>query len=232
MKPMTNFKQLYQQIIDKIHFIGKKTTNNNKLVVFPELILQQFGNKLFKFLDLPTNFFNIFRTLAKLYNLYISIGLYTHQKLKYYNTTYIFSPYYYNPIIYNKLHLFPIENLGDLSLSPGNKLTTFYIDKYKIGIMTCYDLRFSSEIIKYRNLNCDIVIVPTAWIEKKNKPNELINIAISVAKLGSMYICIANMTGKLDKLIWSGQSVIISPKGEILTQLNKNKQGISYYNFN
>lgn len=61
-----------------------------------------------------------------------------------------------NICIFLQVHLFDIDVPGGITfcesdvLTPGNELTVFSTDKYKIGLGICYDIRFPEMTRLYR----------------------------------------------------------------------------------
>ncbi|GAB0094009.1 hypothetical protein DMENIID0001_092100 [Sergentomyia squamirostris] len=144
-------------------------------VTFRPLIvcLPEFFNTPYKLEDLRKNAETIpsgetcrcLSSLAKELGIYIFGGSIPElDATQMYNTCTVWSPD--GDLIgkYRKLHM---SNEGGLKESevfgPGQCLTTVTIGRAQIGIGICYDIHFEELWRLYRNLNCNLMIIPAAW---------------------------------------------------------------------
>ena len=79
----------------------------------------------------------------------------------------------------------------------------------KIGLMTCYELRFP-EIARILALEgADLIVVPTAWVAGRMKEDHLHILARARALENTVFVAVASQTGK----IFSGRSLVVDPFG-------------------
>jgi omega-amidase len=113
---------------------------------------------------------------------------------------------------YNKRHLFSMGGEKEL-FSPGKSKLVFNFRGMKISAYICYDLRFP---VWSRNTEkCDLIIYAANWPDtRQNVWNTLLK---ARAIENQCYVAGSNPMGKDGMGIsYSGESVIISPRGEIM----------------
>ena len=105
--------------------------------------------------------------------------------------------------------------------SKGDKECIVDIDKLKIGINVCVDLRYPELFQSYRNQGCNIISVSSAFTKKTGELhwNTLLR---ARAIENQCYIVAANQYGKHND-VWEtyGHSVIYSPWGDLLVDLKE-----------
>ncbi|MFA9518403.1 carbon-nitrogen family hydrolase [Halopenitus sp. H-Gu1] len=79
------------------------------------------------------------------------------------NTAVLFDETGQRQLVYRKHHLFGYESAESERLVPGERLTTVEISGIRIGVTTCYDLRFPELYRQLLEEGVDLVIVPSAW---------------------------------------------------------------------
>jgi len=174
--------------------------------------------------------------LAKKYGVYLSAGSMpeSDEKGNTYNTAYVFDRTGVQIAKHRKMHLFDINVEGGQSfkesdtLTAGKQITVFDTEFGKMGLCVCYDMRFP-ELARLMALNgAKVIIVPGAF-----------NMTTGPAHWDIMFRCRA-----LDNQVYTigtspardeasgyiswGHSMIVSPWGEVLRQLDE-KEG--YINF-
>ena len=118
---------------------------------------------------------------------------------------------------YRKTHLVTISPLCEhLTISPGASLGLFAHNQVKMGIMTCYELRFP-EIARSLTLQgAQIIFVPSAWPEVRK--DHFITLLKARAIENQVFIVSANRVGNDEGIVFAGNSLIIDPYGKILSQ--------------
>ena len=138
---------------------------------------------------------------------------------KFYNR-WVFVAHGTRPIYYNKRHLFSIGG-EHLNFYPGNKRITFSFRGVKIFPAVCYDLRFP---VWSRNTNnYDLLINSANWPAPRREV--WMTLLRARALENQCYVAGANRIGK-DGLgvTYTGDSLIINPRGEILVSGGRNKE--------
>jgi len=170
--------------------------------------------------------------LAKKYEIYLSAGSIPEvdETGRVYNTAYVFDRHGNQIAKHRKMHLFDISVEGGQffkesdTLTAGNQITVFDTEFGKMGLCVCYDMRFP-ELARLMVLKgARVIIVPGAFnmttgpahwdimFRSRALDNQVYTIGTSPARdLDSGYVS------------W-GHSLIVSPWGDILKQLDE-KEG-------
>ena len=124
---------------------------------------------------------------------------------------------------YRKIHLFDacigdkIIRESDCFLS-GRKRVITKVDKFRMGLSICYDLRFPELYQQYARKGVDILAVPSCFTKKTGEAHwEALLRARAIENLS--YVLAPNQVGMDARGMEAyGNSMIISPWGEILAQ--------------
>ena len=132
---------------------------------------------------------------------------------------------------YDKIHMFDVNiskaetHRESDTFKAGNKIITLNINKIKIGMSICYDLRFPNMFRKLAKLGSEIILMPAAFTVPSGKAHWEILLR-SRAIENSLFIIATNMCGThhTDRKTY-GHSMLINPWGKIISQA-KSKQKI------
>jgi len=126
---------------------------------------------------------------------------------------------------YNKRHLFRMAGEHEIYSRGLNKLISI-IKGWKIAFFICYDLRFPVWC-RNHNLEYDVAVFVANWPEKRI--NHWKNLLIARAIENQCYVIGVNRTGiDGNGFVYSGQSMVINPLGEILSNAD-NEEGLFPY---
>lgn len=206
-----NTKKMIQQI-------SKASKSNNDLIIFPEM--SDIGYDMNVIIKKATNWregvvpklcdaalnnnINVIAGVAKkteegVYNAIVVIdrkGNIVHQ--------------------YFKSHLITAEPMLEHKyLLSGNELDIVEIENVKIGLMTCYEIRFP-EIARTLSLKgADIIIIPAAWPLVRLTHWQSLIIARAIEN--QIFIAGVNRIGNDTGLPFAGTSMLIGPYGNIIS---------------
>ena len=124
---------------------------------------------------------------------------------------------------YDKRHLFRMGNEHDFFV-PGKKQLTIPYKTWNIRFIICYDLRFP---VWNRNVDnaYDLMICPANWPEARNLVWETLLKARAIEN--QSYVCGVNRIGEDGNgLKHNGNSMLVNPKGEILSETLLDKQAV------
>lgn len=116
---------------------------------------------------------------------------------------------------YDKKHLFSIGDENQY-FSCGNKRTVIQYNGWRIALFVCYDLRFP---VWCRSIkDADLMLFTANWpAARKNVWNTLMH---ARAIENQLYVAGVNRTGSDGSgIIYSGASMVIDPKGNIVSEL-------------
>jgi len=118
---------------------------------------------------------------------------------------------------YRKLHLFMNEKKF---FSPGNlALPIFEVDNVKIGMLVCFDWMFPEVWRKLALKGADVILHPSNLVLPYAQ-----SVIPSYALVNRTYILTSNRIGSEKELTFTGQSIIVNPKGEVLARAGKGEE--------
>ena len=114
---------------------------------------------------------------------------------------------------YSKAHLFDAyDDRESDRLTPGDHIGIFDLDIGKIGVVICYDIRFSEYVRTLALKGIDILMVPAAFYRPRTDDWEVLLRAASLYNI--MYVCAANQFGSR----CAGRSSVADPDGRIVAR--------------
>ncbi len=192
------------------------------LVVLPELANSGYNfnskEEAFNLAETISDsvFIDFLQAKCKLYDFTIATGFAEKEKDNLYNSSVLLNA---DGIIgtYRKLHLFMNEkkifkqgNLG---------LPVFEIKGVRIGMLVCFDWMFPEVWRKLALKGVDIILHPSNLVLPYAQ-----SVIPSYALVNRIFIATANRIGTEKELCFTGQSIIVSPKGELLAKANKGEE--------
>lgn len=197
----------------------KGTTN---LVVLPEMFSTGFSMNCHQLAETNTGTTVAQLTKwAKQYNLALAGSFIAHDNNTYYNRGFIILPDD-SQHFYDKRHLFRMGEEVDYFSAGSHHLIVNY-GGFNIALCICYDLRFP---VWSRNVGnqYDLLIYPANWPASRRKVWDTLLKARAIENMS--YVCGVNRIGRDGNgLLHDGGSVVISPKGNVMTSLPDNREG-------
>jgi len=180
-----------------------------------------------------------FTSLARKHKIFILLGsiIEKTQTALGYNTSILIDPNGEITAKYRKINLFD-ACIGDKivrerdSFKSGRRLTTVKVDDFRVGLSICYDLRFPHLYQKYAQRGVDVLTVPACFTKKTGEAHwEALLRARAIENLS--YVLAPNQIGTdIRGMQAYGNSMIISPWGEILSRGSVDAQEIVYGEIN
>lgn len=116
---------------------------------------------------------------------------------------------------YRKLHLFSTMR-EDRFLAAGDKTLVVPTSVGRIGVATCYDLRFPELFRKLALDGAEILCLPAEWPKPRQEHWRTLLRARAIEN--QLFVAAANCCGPQGKLDFFGMSLLIAPRGEILAE--------------
>jgi len=178
---------------------------------------------------------NAFIPLARKHKAFILLGSIiekTSTKLGF-NTSILIDPSGEISAKYRKINLFD-ACIGDKivkeadSFKAGRRPTTVNVGEFRVGLSICYDLRFPKLYLDYARRGVEILTVPSCFTKKTGEAHwEALLRARAIENLS--YVLAPNQIGTDVRGMQAyGNSMIISPWGEILARGSTDDQEIVY----
>jgi omega-amidase len=111
-------------------------------------------------------------------------------------------------------------------LTGGNKFTVFEINKCRIGVGICYDMRFDELSRIYRNKGCDMLVYPGAF-NMKTGPLHWELLARARANDNQLFVASVSPARDVnaDYVAW-GHSLVVDPWGKVLQSASETETTI------
>ncbi|MBS1651235.1 MAG: amidohydrolase [Bacteroidetes bacterium] len=201
--------------------------NKTNVIVLPEMFTTGFSMNVGKIVASPTG--NAVKWLiqqAKNLNCVICGSIAITENNKYYNRLFWVDP---SGAVstYNKRHLFRMGE-EDQYYSAGNAKIIVENNGLKFLPLICYDLRFpvwSRNTLNTHQYEYDILIYVANWPEVRNYPWQQLLIARAIEN--QCFVVGVNRVGvDGNDINYCGNSMVVNPKGEIITSLPKNEEHV------
>lgn len=194
--------------------------SNADLIILPEIWNIGFMSfsmytKSAETLDGPTT--NLMRKLAQKKRVFLHTGSFIEKKnKKYYNTSLLLSPNGKIIAKYRKIHLFGYKSQEANILSSGNKVIVADTSFGKIGMATCFDLRFPELFRAMVKKKADFFLICSAWPNLRLETWLLLNKTRALEN--QVYLISANSSGINRKTKFAGNSMVVDPSGNIVAK--------------
>jgi predicted amidohydrolase len=197
-----------------------------QLVIFPECALsgyvfQSKEEALPASEPLPGESSTYLASLCKELGLYAIVGLLEREGDTLYNSAMVLSP---EGLIttYRKCHL-PILGV-DRYVGLGNNLEVIELPLARIGILICYDVRFSEACRSLALQGADILVLPTNWPQGAESSPDFLTRAR--AWENRIFLIACNRVGVEEGVRFIGRSQIITPAGTVLLEALGDKEEV------
>jgi deaminated glutathione amidase len=199
------------------------------LVVLPEAFAREFGDPgsdlapYAEALDGP--FASRVSELAAKHEVTVLAGMFERSEGsdRPYNTLVLAGPE--RRTTYRKIHLydsFGYRESDSLTAGPLQPVTT-EVGGFRLGLMTCYDLRFPELARSLSAEGIDVLVVPAAWVAGPGKVMQWQTLLRARAIENVCWVVAAAQPGPR----YCGHSTVISPTGEVLVEAGAEEEILS-----
>ena len=200
--------------------VAALTPTDTDLVVFPEAFARDFGeagsdvSPFAEPVDGP--FASEVARVAELRRTTIVAGMFEpgDEPTRPYNTLVVRGER--TSVDYRKIHLydsFGYRESDRLSAGP-TEPTVVEIGGFRVGLMTCYDLRFPELARALVDQGAELLVVPAAWVAGPRKVDHWHTLLRARAIENTVFVAGAGQPGPR----YTGHSVIIDPLGDVLAE--------------
>ena len=117
---------------------------------------------------------------------------------------------------YRKIHLY--DSFGykesDRLLAGDIEPVLVEVNGLRVGLMTCYDLRFPELARELAKQGADVIVVPSAWVAGPAKVDHWRTLVKARAIENTVYVVAVGQPGPR----YTGHSMVVSPMGEVLVE--------------
>ncbi|MEV4612379.1 carbon-nitrogen family hydrolase [Kitasatospora sp. NPDC049258] len=133
-----------------------------------------------------------------------------------YNTSLLFAPDGELVHTYRKIHRFGFDSGEAVVMGAGQEIVTAATDLGRIGLATCYDLRFPELFRALLDAGAELLVVPAAWPAKRLEHWTLLARARAVEE--QAYVLACNTAGTHGGVEQAGHSLVVDPWGRVLAE--------------
>jgi predicted amidohydrolase len=126
---------------------------------------------------------------------------------------------------YRKIHLYDSFGYRESdALQPG-ALTPVVVDLggFRLGLMTCYDLRFPELARALVDRGADVLVMPAAWVAGPRKVDHWRTLVRARAIENTVYVVAAAQPGPR----YSGHSLVVDPMGDVLAEAGEAEETLT-----
>ncbi|MEU1946525.1 carbon-nitrogen hydrolase family protein [Streptomyces sp. NPDC059474] len=200
-----------------------------RLVVFPEAAMACFGTRLGPIAEpLDGPWATEVRQLAKDAGLVIVAGMFTPAPDgRVTNTLLATGPGVETS--YDKIHLYDAFGFAESkTVAPGSEVVTFDLDGVRIGLATCYDVRFPELFRAHADAGAVLSVLPASWGAGPGKREQwelltrarALDTTIWLAAVGQADPAASGVTAEPSAPTGIGHSALIGPDGTVRERLD------------
>jgi predicted amidohydrolase len=118
---------------------------------------------------------------------------------------------------YRKIHLY--DSFGykesDRLLAGAVEPVLVDVDGFRVGLMTCYDLRFPELARELVRRGAELLVLPAAWVAGPGKVHHWRTLVTARAIENTAYVAAVGQPGPR----YTGHSLVVGPAGELVAEL-------------
>lgn len=146
----------------------------------------------------------------------------TGREAAFYNTSVLFDREGCERGIYRKIHLFGFESMEQKILTAGKSVAEADTEFGRIGMATCYDLRFPEQFRVQEKAVPDLFLITAAWPAARLDHWRLFNRVRAVEN--QCYVISCNAAGEQCGVTGAGHSMVTDPWGNILAEASEREE--------
>lgn len=139
-----------------------------------------------------------------------------------YNTSLLFAPDGELAHTYRKIHRFGFDGGEAIAMGAGQEIVTAATDFGRIGLATCYDLRFPELFRALLDAGAELLVVPAAWPARRAEHWTLLARARAVEE--QAYVLACNTAGTHAGVEQAGRSLVVDPWGRVLNEAGPDEE--------
>jgi predicted amidohydrolase len=124
---------------------------------------------------------------------------------------------------YRKVHLFDaFTSKESETVAPGDGFVVVEAAGVRLGLATCYDIRFAAQFTELGRRGAEVVAVPASWAAGPGKESQWdLLIRARAADAQAFVVAAGQAFQDSTKPLGVGRSVVVDPVGEVLAQANR-----------
>lgn len=117
---------------------------------------------------------------------------------------------------YRKIHLYDSFGYRESERLLAGRIEPVLVDVggFRVGLMTCYDLRFPELSRRLTEQGAELLVVPAAWVAGPRKVDHWRTLVTARAIENTAYVAAAGQPGPR----YAGNSMVVSPMGDLCSE--------------
>ena len=115
---------------------------------------------------------------------------------------------------YRKMHLFGYRSRERELLTPGEGPVVVETPVGRLGVATCFDLRFPEQFAAMRSQGADVMVIPAAWPGARVEHWDVLQRARAIETQTPLVSC--NAVGDWHGVEVAGRSMVVTARGDVL----------------
>lgn len=218
----------------RIHELtGHAARAGARLVVHPEAAMASFTGRLDTVAEpLDGRFADGVRKLAQRHDVTVVVGMFTpadeittadgRSRDRVHNTLLVTGPGT-TETVYRKIHLYDaFGNRESDTVAPGDESVTVEIEGWRVGLATCYDVRFGDQFTRLGRSGAELVVLPASWGDGPGKASQWDLLTRARAHDAQAWLLAVGQAWTPDAIngpYGIGRSVLADPTGEVRARL-------------
>lgn len=126
---------------------------------------------------------------------------------------------------YRKIHLYDSFGYRESDRLSAGAIEPVLVDVagFRVGLMTCYDLRFPELGRRLVDAGAEVLVVPAAWVAGPRKVDHWRTLARARAIENTVFVVAAGQPGPR----YSGHSLVVDPLGDMLAEAGEGPEVLS-----
>jgi len=126
---------------------------------------------------------------------------------------------------YRKIHLYDSFGYRESDRLTAGPLEPVVVDVagFRVGLMTCYDLRFPELSRRLVDAGAEVIVVPAAWVAGPRKVEHWRTLVRARAIENTVFVLAAAQPGPR----YTGHSMVVDPLGDVLAEAGEGPEELS-----
>jgi predicted amidohydrolase len=207
---------------DALGLLAKTIEPDTGLVLLPEAFMRDFGkpgSDIGAFAEpLDGPFVAALTTFAAELGTTVVAGMFEvgHDPARPFNTLAVVGP---EGLLasYRKIHLYDSFGYRESDRLVAGPVEPVLVDVagFRVGLMTCYDLRFPELARELVRRGAELLVVPSAWVAGPGKVDHWRTLAAARAIENTVYVAAVGQPGPH----YTGHSLVVGPAGELVAEV-------------
>lgn len=228
---MENEGEMQKNLEKSLKAVHEAAMQGADVVLFPEVQLTEFfpqysGREVSHYgIEISSDIVKAFQKSCKDNHIMSVPNIYLKEKDKYYDASLLIDRSGNIMGVQKMVHIAQARQFYEQDYyEPSDTGFQVFDTEYgRIGIVVCFDRHYPESIRTETLMGADLILIPT--VNTKAEPSEMFEWELRVqAFQNSVAIAMCNRVGREDEMEFSGESIVVSPTGEVIAKADDKEQ--------